>query len=77
MKVGMRVFVVFVTFLNTFKRCARWVSYALLISYSPLQYFISQTEIDLSERSISKSICVPCFKSSSVSSSAMTFAVGR
>ena len=75
--VGMSVFVVFVTFLKIFRRCARWASYALVISYSPLQNFISQIEIDLSERSISRSICVPRFRSSSASSSAITLAVGR
>ena len=75
--VGISVLVVFVTFLKTFKRCARCESYALLISYSLLQYFISQIEIDLSERSISKSICVPCFKSSSASSFANTLVAGR
>lgn len=75
--VGMSVFVVFVTFLKIFIRCARWASYALVISYSPLQNFISQIEIDLSERSISRSICVPRFRSSSASSSSITLAVGR
>ena len=71
----MSVLVVFVTFLKTFKRWTKWASYDLLISYSPLQYFISQIETDRSERSISKSICVPCLRSSSASSSAMTLAV--
>ena len=35
MKVGMRVLLVLVTFLNMLRRCMRWASYALLISYSP------------------------------------------